>query len=618
MRINDALILAVKGDTSGWKKATKDIQKSAKQLGKEVKSGFLKVFAGVGAAAAALVPAIRTAGNFEEQIIRLGAVSGASKDELASLEDQAKTLGRVTQRSASDIAGSQKSLALAGFKTAEILNIIPAAIDASVISNEELATVTSKIANGVKAFGIETENTADLIDRMTVASNTSNQSFLDAGSAFATSASGLDVFGAELGDAFALIGGLANVGRVGQEAGTAIVGFTNSLTKNSDKLRENGIEIVDSEGNFKSLVDIIELFENRLKGLTESQQAAILNGVLPETRSRKTLLELLTQGSAQLREFAKASDEANGKAKETVDVMSKGLNPALEELASAWEGLQIAIGEKLNPTIEILADKLAATLNVLTGWVAKTDEGKQAFAFLSNILLTVVAALTALNGKTAIWISKLNFVSKNLGKLSKILAAGGVLLQGLGKMGGIVGIVALAIQGLGFLIKGLGIDLRSLVSEIGFVNKGFNLLADFIEKPIRTIYKAITAITKLISKVIGLRNALNNARSLTNEVYSQIGIQSSPTTSSNIGNRSDGNLTDALAPPPTNSNSSNPSWLRSNGNITELPGWAGSPGYSRNSATPQNIILEIDGKQIGNITIDAMNAGRSSVEVRRR
>ena len=401
----------------GLRNAKRDAQKlgrSMGRVGKKLTAAITLPVLGLG------VAILKVAANFETSMNQVQALTNATGEDFAKLEDQAKELGATTQFSASQAADAMGFMAQAGLDVDQIYSSLPATLDLAAASQQDLATTADQMTNIMAGFGIAATESARVADTLTAAFIGSNTNLTDLAQAMSFAAPVAAGFGLTLAETAAVVGFMGNVGIKASRAGTALSGALVRLSdpaSNVRKLMESlGIEVLDSEGKMKSMVGILQELEKSGAGTTEIMKIFGL-------RAGPATAALVRQGSEGLQRFTDEINKAGGAAARVGAVQMKGLTGALNALKSAMEAVAIAIGKsgllewvtdvakatadwfrelsKTNPVVlkwGVILAGLAVTLGPLliaVGLIAT------AISLISAPVLIVIAAIAAAGGLIA-------------------------------------------------------------------------------------------------------------------------------------------------------------------------------------------------------------------------
>ena len=190
-------LLVTRQEMLGIDGFTTRLGKSFRKMGTSIVAGFAGLFA-IQQMTRLIKDAFVTIKDFEQQMAKVEAITGATDEEIKALSNSAKTLGSSTRKTATEVGKLQEELAKLGFTTDEILDATGAIINLSEATGSDLAQSSSVAAGVLNAFGLEAKDTKQLVDVMA-------KSF---------SSSALDINKFEIG--------MANVGPVTAEAGVSV------------------------------------------------------------------------------------------------------------------------------------------------------------------------------------------------------------------------------------------------------------------------------------------------------------------------------------------------------------------------------------------------------------
>lgn len=328
--------------------------------------------AGFGAALGApLAEATKTFATFEQSMARVKALTGASEAEFDSLRTKARKLGEDTVFSASEAAEAMGFFALAGFKTHEILKAIGPTLNlaaAGQLGIAQAADITAKIMAGM---GVAVEDVGGAVDILTKAMTTANTDLVQLGDAMKYVGPVAKTAGLSLEEAVGAVQMLSNAGIQGEMAGTALRGALLSLTDPSEtaaeELKRLNIQVADAEGNVRTLANIVGQFETALDGMGTADRLGII-GKIFDARQASGFAELIGQGADRLREFTKNLQGAGGTAERIASTQLNTLTGSLKILQSAWEELQITVGEVFGPILRLIGSGVIKLVLQFRDW----------------------------------------------------------------------------------------------------------------------------------------------------------------------------------------------------------------------------------------------------------
>ena len=273
---------------------------------------------------------------------RVKAVSGAVGDQFEALRDQAKELGATTQFSATQAADAMGFLAQAGFEADEILGAMPSTLQLAAAANVDLATSADIASNVLSGYGLEVEQLGHANDVLVKAMTSTNTDLLQLGEAMKYAGPIASAAGISFEEAAAAIGLMGNAGIQGSMAGTSLRGAISRIlspTKEmADAMNAAGLSFTDSAGRLKPLDQIIQALE------PHGNDAGLMMELFGQ-RAGPAMAALVSQGSNALTNLQSELVNSGGTAARIAGVQMEGFNGAMKSLKSAFEALQIAVGE---------------------------------------------------------------------------------------------------------------------------------------------------------------------------------------------------------------------------------------------------------------------------------
>lgn len=364
------------------------------------------------AAGAALVAggtaAIKVGSDFEAGMSEVQAISGASGKDLQALTNVAKEMGATTKFSATQSAEALKYMAMAGWKTQQMVSGLPGVMNLAAASGEDLGTVSDIVTDALSAFGLQAKDSAHFADVLAKASSSSNTNVGMMGETFKYVAPVAGAMGYSIEDTAVAIGLMASAGIKASEGGTALRAMLTRLVKPPKEaaaaLSKLGISATDSNGKMKPLRDVLLELREKFKGLSESEKAQYAASIAGQ-EAMSGLLAIVGASDSDFEKLTKSIDNANGAAKKQADTMNNNLKGAMYELGSAAEAVGIEVYEGIKgPLTDVVKDG-AAQIRSLAASIQKGG------------LKSVVPKQT------------LNTI-KNLGTVAKTVAGGGIKVLG--------------------------------------------------------------------------------------------------------------------------------------------------------------------------------------------
>lgn len=419
---------------------------------------------GIGAAA------VKTTATFDQSMSKVAALSGATGKEFDALRAKAIEMGAQTAFSASESADALSYMALAGWDTQQMLDGLPGILDLAAASQMDLAEASDMVTDFLTAFGLEAEDATRMADQMAYAQANSNTTTQMLGDAFENCAANMHSAGQTMETTTAILEAMANQGTKGSEAGTALSAVMRDITQKMDDgaiaIGDVAVAVEDENGNFRNLIDILADVEAATNGMGTAEKSAALSAVFT-ARSIKAVKEVLTQGTASVKEYEAALYDVDGTAREMSEKMLDNLNGQLTILKSTMETLLIQIGDILMPYMTKIVAKIK---DVVTAFTELDEEQKKQIikwaAIAASIgplllvggkLLTGIGSLISTGTKIITW-------TTNIAKAFGFVSGGATGLSGaLAGIGAAVGPILAVIAA----VAALGVALKALYDQGG-------------------------------------------------------------------------------------------------------------------------------------------------------
>lgn len=388
------------------------------------------------------IAAAKIGGDFEEQMSRVKAISGATGSSFDQLKQQAIDLGAKTAFSAKESAAGMENLASAGFGANEIMAAMPGLLDLAAVSGGDVALASENAATALRGFGLEASQAGHVADVFARAAADTNAEVADMGEAMKYIAPVANAMGISLEESAAAIGIMSDAGIKGSQAGTSLRGALSRLAKPTDpmiaKMDELGLSFYDAEGNMKSLKDQVGMLQQAFKGLTpEQQQNALVT--LYGQESLSGMMALIDKGPDSLGKLTNSLKDSNGAADEMARTMQDNMKSSIEQMLGAFESAAIVIQGIIAPAIRGVAD----TIGGLVQKFVDAPEPIQKMVLVIAGLVAAIGPLLFIGGSMIVWFAKLKVA---VGFLSTSFPAlGGVFTALTGPVGIIIGIIALLV-----------------------------------------------------------------------------------------------------------------------------------------------------------------------------
>jgi len=355
------LVVKLKADASQLEAGLASAQESLKQTGDRMKGIGSKMSVGITAPIAAIgLGAIMTGAKFEKSMNRVKALTGTTGGDFDALTQQAKDLGSSTMFSATQAADAMAFLAMAGFKSNDIIGAMPGVLNLAAAAQMDLGEAADITSNILTGFGKDVSELGQVNDVLVKAMTSANVDLSQLGEAMkyvgpVASSAGMDF--EETAAAIALLG---NAGIQGSMAGTSLRGAMTRLLKPSEDaaatMAKLGLNVLDSEGNLRSFTEITKQLED--SGISTADAMTIFG-----QRAGPAMMALVSQGSEALDDMTQSLKDSGGTAESIANIQMEGMSGAIIEMKSAFEGLMISISEDLLPIFTSLIDKITPILS---------------------------------------------------------------------------------------------------------------------------------------------------------------------------------------------------------------------------------------------------------------
>lgn len=409
---------AVSNNLNNIGKKFADAGENISQTGDKLTTRVTLPIVGIGMAAA------KIGMDFESQMSRVKAISGATGDEFKQLHDQALQLGADTAFSAKQAAEGMENLASAGFSTSEIMSAMPGLLDLAASSGESLASSSDIAASTLRGFGLAASDAGHVADVLAKNASATNAAVVDTGEAMKYIAPVAQTAGWSLESVAASIGELANSGIKGSQAGTTLRAMFSRLAKPSDEsakaMAAMGFSAYDSQHKMKSLSQIINDLSKSTAKMTDEQKQNTIAQVFGE-EAMSGILTLIKNGSGSLDELTQSYINSDGAAKEMASTMQDNAKSAIEQMTGSLETAAIKIEEAFAPKITEAANYVQDLANKFS----ELSPEQQDFYIKMALGAAAIGPVIKLIGGLTSGIGKLIGIGSKIGPLLGITTASG-------------------------------------------------------------------------------------------------------------------------------------------------------------------------------------------------
>lgn len=307
---------------------------------------------GLGKIKDAFVECVDIAGDFEEAMSTVEALSGASAQEMAALAEEAKDLGATTKFTAKEAGDAMGYMAMAGWDANDMLQGMDGVLQLAAASGEDLAMVSDIVTDSLSAFGLTAADTAHFSDVLAAAATNSNTNVAIMGETFKMSASVAGALGYSIEDVAVAMGLMANSGVKGSIAGTALRNTFNGLlegvTLTGAAFGEYEYSAIKADGTMKDFGATIDELRGYFEQMTEAERVANAQAIAGQ-RGYNGLLAILNATDADYASLTNSINNCTGAAQRMANVKLDNMNGQLTLMKSAWDALKTTIGEQFIP-----------------------------------------------------------------------------------------------------------------------------------------------------------------------------------------------------------------------------------------------------------------------------
>ena len=389
-------------------------------VGSNIESAGKKLLPVTGAVTALGTAAVKTAADFDTAMSQVASVSGATGSDLDALREKAREMGSKTKFSASEAAEAMNYMAMAGWKTGDMLDGIEGIMNLAAASGEDLATTSDIVTDALTALGLSAADSGHFADILAAASSNANTNVSMMGETFKYCAPVAGALGFSAEDTAEAIGLMANAGIKSSQAGTAmrtmLTNLTGEVTFAGESFGELTIQTTNADGSMRSLGDILADCRVAFSQMSESEKAANAEALVGKN-AMSGFLAVMNAAPGDIEKLNSAINNCDGTAEKMATTMQDNLAGQLTILKSQLEELAISFGELLMPAIRTIV----GWIQKFVDWLNGMDEGTK------KVIMTV-ALLAAALGPVLIVIGK-------------VVSAVGTIMTIVPKIAGVINVV---------------------------------------------------------------------------------------------------------------------------------------------------------------------------------
>ena len=392
-------------DTSGLSQSFRDAESeidssctgidAAVSKATQVIAGFVSAAAITAAVKQATQYVVQVGSAFEASMSEVQAISGATGAELEKMSAKAKQLGSTSRFSATEVSQAFKYMSLAGWDVSQSISAVDGVIQLAAASGMDLAAASDMVTDYLSAFGMEADQATYMADMLAYAQAHSNTTAEMLGEAYKNCAANLNASGQDIETTTALLEGMANQGKKGSEAGTQLAAIMRDLTAKMDEgaiqIGETSVAVMDAQGNFRDLTDIITDVDAATEGMGDAQKAAALASTF--TSDSITGLNLiLNEGIDKIAGYEEELRNSRGAASDMADTMQNNLQGKITAAGSALECLGIAAYDYISGPAGTVVDMATGMFKGLTDLISPAKSEMEQYIDDINIALDTVDA----------------------------------------------------------------------------------------------------------------------------------------------------------------------------------------------------------------------------------
>ena len=376
-------------DTSGFTKGVSSMTVAAGNLISDLTKTAATKLAGLAKSS------VSVGMNFDASMSQVAATMGTTVDQIDNLTKVAKEMGSTTKFTATQAADALNYLALAGYDANKAAEVLPSVLNLAAAGGMDLAYASDLVTDAMASLNIEAnkQNVDDFGNKLAMAASKANANVSQLGEAILTvggTAANLKGGTTELTTALGL---LANVGIKGAEGGTHLRNIILSLQSPTDeaakKMQKLGLSVYDSQGKMRGLNDILSDLNSAMNGMTQGQKDSIINQLFNKTDLAAVNGLLAAQGE-QWDTLAAQIDSADGAMGQMAETQIDNLQGAMTIMSSAFEGMQLAVYDELEPTLTEAVKWGTDCLTQLT--TALSEGGPEAMLAAAGEIISDLAA----------------------------------------------------------------------------------------------------------------------------------------------------------------------------------------------------------------------------------
>ena len=337
---------------------------------------------------------VKKAAEFQEQMSTVKAISNANAEDMAKLSQKAKEMGATTAFTAAEAGEAMEYMAMAGWKTEDMLGGIDGIMNLASASGEELGSVSDIVTDALTAFGLSASDAGHFSDVLAQASSNANTNVSMMGSTVQKVAPVAGALGYSVEDMSLGIGLMANASIKAEVAGTSLKTALANMAKPTKQqaayMDKYGISLTKSDGTMKSFGEVVENLRGSLGGLSEQEQIAAASAIFGK-ESFSGMLAIVNASEQDYNKLTEAVYNCDGAAKRMAEIKLDNLNGQIILAKSAFDALQVELGEMLLPVLTEGIKKLTGVVEAVTAFVRENPKAVKTIAKVAAVLVGLKA-----------------------------------------------------------------------------------------------------------------------------------------------------------------------------------------------------------------------------------
>ena len=399
------------------------------EFGGKVEAAGKKLLPVTAAIAGLGTAAVVTVADFDESMSKVSAISGATGDEFEQLREKAREMGEKTKFSASEAADAFQYMAMAGWKTGDMLDGIEGIMNLAAASGEELAVTSDIVTDALTAFGLTAADSGHFADVLAAASSNANTNVSMMGETFKYAAPVAGALGFSVEDVAETIGLMANSGIKASQAGTSLRTMLTSLAGNvklsSESMGVMEVATTNADGAMRELGDILTDLRFCFSQMTEAEAASNAESIVGKN-AMSGFLAVMQAAPADIEKLSTAIDKCDGTSESMAETMQDNLNGQITILKSQLQELAISFGDMLMPVIRDVVTHIQGMVD----WLNGLSDTQKKLIMVIALVLAAVGPVLIIIGKIATGIGALMSLASSLGPILGVIKGAFAALTG--------------------------------------------------------------------------------------------------------------------------------------------------------------------------------------------